>query len=367
MHLFDTGQLVNFASSKKETTSDTKAADDDNNEGGGGADGSAQVDRAEAADTLHKLPTRAIMSGRGLLHANLGAKILREVQVLDLSNNSLPTVFGLRELADLRFLDVSRNPALDISAVLVELQVRPTTTLVAISLLNRPDRPPAGHQTGIMTALGLNNPRLAYIEGHLVSPLARQLAFDQLRKAGHPISPAPFYGAEAALVATFADPASASFRVQEVSVATQSQYNPADVQAVLCWRNIRLSNGAVPSLPSLVPTLTALDLSYNTLTSTSGIGLEYLTGLRALDLSFNQIAEAPQAMAQPLQNMLGLVAIAVRGNPGIQQRPQGRIEFMAALPSVTVPNAPLAVVDTVITVEERVAAWAVRRGTGLRG
>ena len=259
--------------------------------------------------------------------------------MLDLSNNALFEVVGLGTLRYLKDLDLTANPNLDLVKVLASLEGKgkhnggqAVTTLVSVAM--RPDvSVPATpeHRLEILRALALHNPRLAFLEGHMIPPNDRAVALTSLAlDCKCPTNDA--YAAEAAIIACFAPYKTRSFLPADMRLDTQTQFDPRKVATLRILRGMGLSSHQMLSL-AVFSGLVMLDLSHNALTTVQGLGLQQLACLRGLDLSHNELKEGPEELAAVLNQLPELLMLAVRSNPGMDNK-GNRIKLLSLLSSV---------------------------------
>jgi len=332
---------------------------------------------AEAASAAHyTLPVRLTASQASLEFVDLRGPLFAQIECLDLSHNNLTEVKGLGRLRHLKHLDLCGNINLDVATVLHALKggsgvegslPQPVTTLVSISLLPTTppdglrDAPPADHTARIVVEIGIANAALAFIEGFTIPPKIRTRAFNAWVAAGM-CQPRPTFRAEVAVLAAFAPARARSFSPGSTDLAylsdptsPLSQFNAAHVGALRELRGLGLDNAAMPQLTAF-RNLRILDLSHNALMTLEGLGLESISTLRGLDVSFNHIRDTPIEIARTLNALHALLMVAVRNNPGMAA-PGAHITLLAELRAVSRPEDAIVVVDKAVTPLERAGAW----------
>ncbi len=108
--------------------------------------------------------------------------------------------------------------------------------------------------------------------------------------------------------------------------------------------------------------LRRLDLSGNALDGIGALGLDALPLLQWLDLRDNAIATPHAELAAHLDALPALEVVALRGNPCVRADSAGakdRLAIMGHMRRLRAVTCTLRVMDTEITVNERVAAWQV--------
>eukprot|EP00002_Diphylleia_rotans_P021967 TRINITY_DN428_c0_g2_i2.p1 TRINITY_DN428_c0_g2~~TRINITY_DN428_c0_g2_i2.p1 ORF type:complete len:2171 (-),score=432.49 TRINITY_DN428_c0_g2_i2:273-6785(-) len=282
------------------------------------------------------------------------------LQVLDLSQNDLSFVRGLDQLTSLRVINLSCNPKLDMEAVIAQL--RKTSTLIHACF-----------------SADLGSKEKKSIRGSLLaSPTYRRDIIRQLFPHHHALKSVD---RQTISLDEYSDAVqyesaydTTKYRFYAAIVISKTwQENPfqplwsTDVQPV--------GDFAPPSFISLnglcnwklndnncnfgdYKGLTKLNLSHNQITNIFSIGLNLLTRLRTLDLSFNKIENTIAEIAQFIDSLPDLQILAIRNNPFYERGRDGaRMMILGQIQKLRDPNCSFRVLDTDVTIEERVAAW----------
>jgi hypothetical protein len=130
------------------------------------------------------------------------------------------------------------------------------------------------------------------------------------------------------------------------------QYNPVAITS------LRRMNNRGLSLCDFRPfvNLEELNLANNKITDITNMGLDELKRLRVLDISNNLISTGLKELAFYLEKMKALECVAVRGNPVLKTEADRKklIGFMDSMKEV---SCGLQVIDTVVSIDERIEAW----------
>ena len=268
---------------------------------------------------------------------------------VDLRHNALRYVEGLETCKRLRFVDVSHNAELNVKATL--LQLASLTTLEHCHTLPAPTANFTEHYHRVLSALFPSNSRLSVVDGRQVD---KADYVDALRRSASPAMDEDGltgYRVNLSILATVASPAPKSFSVAAVQPGVQWQYDAVT--------ELQLNGLALLETASLLPfrSLTLLSLSNNRLTSIAQLQLGELPQLLWLDVRINRIKDTPQAFGTALAACAQLRGVMVAGNPCFEHKKwRGRV--MDQIPPLATVDCPLLLLDTPISVDERVTAFS---------
>ena len=293
-----------------------------------------------------QLATVLQLPHRGLQFASTAG--MTGLQQLDLSHNSLRYVDGLEALQLLRTVDLSFNLELNVKATLQQLAQ--LQGLVQVHTLPGDAVPRADHYHRVLAALFPSNPLLRVVDG-------REVELDdyaqQMRRLG------AFHGRDELL---------SSYRVNlhilaDAKVEQTKSWTPQAVQPGVQWQPADIRELQLPSLSlddslSVLAfrSLTLLNLQSNRLTSITCLQLPALPCLLWCDLRHNRIRDSQQLLGSVIAQCLRLKGALVSGNPMCQDKGwrQRTIDHVPALITV---DCPLQILDSLITIDERVTAY----------
>lgn len=224
------------------------------------------------------------------------------------------------------------------------------------------------HLTAVVAALAVQCKFLRMIDGCVVPDALRAEAFVRsglLRSKAD----TPLYRLHAGIAKSCAPPADLCFHPADVTPGGP-QYAARDVREITTASGCGLNNVACAGAFSVFEGLTSLNLSGNLLTTLSGLGLP--PTLIFLDVRDNALACPLTELGAVLQSMTDLRAFSFRGNPCSKKLPSARLALIAAIPRMREIACALRVIDTEITVDDRVkgmllAGCSEKEAEGLRG
>jgi Leucine-rich repeat (LRR) protein len=127
-----------------------------------------------------------------------------------------------------------------------------------------------------------------------------------------------------------------------------------------------MNNIGLTSVPSITfsafKNLEELNLAGNKLTTIAKMGLEDLKSLRILDVSKNMIDISLKELGALINKFPILEIIALRENP-VMKNLSDRLALISFIPKLREATAMLRVIDTEISVDERVEAWKKNGGS----
>jgi hypothetical protein len=137
------------------------------------------------------------------------------------------------------------------------------------------------------------------------------------------------------------------------AVAIGNQYDPASITALRRTAKCNLASLSV-DLGAFVA-LEQLNLAYNRLTSMSALALDALPSLRHVELHNNDLRQPLQEIASVIDRCTRLDTITLRNNANMRGSAD-RHRLLGLLRRVREPACALRLIDTPITVAERLAA-----------
>ncbi|KAL6041595.1 hypothetical protein QOT17_024850 [Balamuthia mandrillaris] len=267
------------------------------------------------------------------------------LELLDLSGNFLTKVEGLEALSHLKFLNLSGNVKLNLVDTLERLAKAKTLQQVSFCLTvkghkRHPDN--KKYRQTVLQALLHRNEKLRWLDNQWIALEERVEAFANSTKAKK--ADVDKYRFHIALLDNILEPkAITTYKASKIHVGC-SLYDADQVTSLLGLCNHSLVNEALDF--SAFSRLRELNLSRNKLTSFSakeGLGgLELLPSLRVLDLSSNNI-----------KSSLKEECICLRDNP-VMKGKDARTKLITLLPKMKEITYPLRVIDTEISITERV-------------
>jgi len=284
---------------------------------------------------------------------------------LDLSKNSIREIYGLEVLQHLQYLNLSENTKLPWQNILSR-QLINTTTLEQVSFFVSNEAHPrrktnTKYRMRVLHYLLDRNHNLVVVDEMPIMPEERLITYTKLDTYSR--EDVERYRFNLAVNLNVASPIGRKYHPSEVGIG--SQY---DVQDVI--KLDMLSNyGFVSSVVDFTSFLNVqeINLANNKLTRLTGMGLEYLLQLRILDVSNNLIGGSLKALAGFMDLLSPLECIALRGNPIFKNYYEDRRKLIGLLKCTKDVNCKLQVIDTKISISERVDSWKklTRQNSGL--
>eukprot|EP00027_Filamoeba_sp_ATCC50430_P016759 CAMPEP_0168569714 /NCGR_PEP_ID=MMETSP0413-20121227/16321_1 /TAXON_ID=136452 /ORGANISM="Filamoeba nolandi, Strain NC-AS-23-1" /LENGTH=833 /DNA_ID=CAMNT_0008602261 /DNA_START=610 /DNA_END=3111 /DNA_ORIENTATION=- len=287
------------------------------------------------------------------------------LEVLDLSGNFLVKVDGLKELPKLRFLNLSGNLKLDLADTLEQLKDSTeleqvsfgVTQDVKMTYFNQTysEKHPLHvenpkYREKVLSALLLNNVRLKFVDNVYVSVNERIDTMKHISAFNK--DDIERYKFEVALVINCVEPWERAYHYTEVAIG--QQYEVCQVTSLKKMSGFNLTSVSINF--SLFENLEELNLSNNHLTDISNLGLETLKHLRVLDVHHNDINTPIKELAAFLDRLKTLECLAIRENP-IMKSESDRKKLIGAMISMREVTCVLQVIDTLVTIDERIEAW----------
>lgn len=147
------------------------------------------------------------------------------------------------------------------------------------------------------------------------------------------------------------------FKYDEIGIGRQ--YDPSLVVSLLELNQCSLTSISCDFSHFIA--LEELNLQNNKLTTLNDMGLELLPNLRVLDVSFNAIQTPLRDIGNLLDRMSRLECLALRENP-VMNSSKDRKKLIGLINSLREVTCNLQVIDTVITIDERIEAWKAGGG-----
>jgi Leucine-rich repeat (LRR) protein len=304
-----------------------------------------------------------IMPDRQLTVAQL--ERLVNLRVVDLSRNNLTSVAGLDQLRSLVYVDFSNNPKLNLAQVLQQLSC---TTLLQVMFFDesknhaRGDPTKPAYRNQILNALLMSNPHLNYVDEILVSPMERVETYSRTGGSAEEVEQYKFNLACALQVMKLP-------RVLHPAALDPEKkpYKYESVTSLTAFGELGLTVANFAAFSALKE----LSLRNNKLSDLLEMGLQRLSNLRKLDLSNNLIRTSLPMVAAFLDDMPSLRLVALAGNPCMKTA-DDRAKLIGLMRTMKLDSPPLHVVDTAVTVRERVGvlvqcgAMTAEEGDNLR-
>ncbi len=273
---------------------------------------------------------------------------LTNMRVLDLSRNNLASISGLEHLSQLVYVDLSNNPKLNLTQVLQQLTC---TTLHQVIFFDdsknhaRGDPTKPAYRNQVLSALLMSNPHLNYVDEILVTPIER---VDTYARTGANAEEVELYRFRLACVLQ----AMRMPRVLHPSFLDPER-KPYKCEVVTSLASAGEMGLTMANFTPFVA-LKELSLRNNKLTDLLELGLQRLLNLRKLDLANNLIRTALPFVATFLDDMKSLHLVALSGNPCMKTA-EDRAKLIGLMASMKEDTPHVRVIDTVVTVRERVA------------
>ncbi|KAN0022088.1 hypothetical protein ACTFIU_004252 [Dictyostelium citrinum] len=286
----------------------------------------------------------------------------KNIEIIDFSGNDLFQFNGLRALYSLRVLLLQDNPRLDTKSITDQLDQLESLESINLSVNGDQShqRYPKNPQNPQYRALVLGvvipkNRSFILLDNSVISSLERVEAY---RTAGYSNDLVERYRFFLALTINCTLPFGRQLYPDQVEIG--KQYDPTQVTILRRLREWQLTSEFINF--SYFTNVQEIDLTNNRLTDISNIGLQQLNHLSKLCLINNQINNPLPMIAQLLDSMKSLEIIAIRGNP-CMRNPNDRLSligYMSTMKSVTQPT--LKVIDTEITIYDKVEGWKLIGG-----
>eukprot|EP01119_Soliformovum_irregulare_P019621 TRINITY_DN6257_c0_g1_i1.p1 TRINITY_DN6257_c0_g1~~TRINITY_DN6257_c0_g1_i1.p1 ORF type:complete len:1295 (+),score=537.13 TRINITY_DN6257_c0_g1_i1:416-4300(+) len=271
---------------------------------------------------------------------------------LDFSGNSLVKVKNLGFLENLRFLNLSGNPRLDINRVLEQLERCLFLEQLSLGMWE----PGHAHyykdskyRKRILARLLPRSIRLKFLDFIWIGAEERLQAAKSFPEIDKSQLEKYRYHLYVTLLHTkreFPD-----CGINEVVVGRQ--FDPSAITS------LQMTGCALAHVDvSMFDNLLQLDLSHNKLTTCFRLGIsqKHLSQIKSVNLSHNQISDPLFDIASLVDSFSQLESLKIRGNFAMKSD-QDRIQFLGMLTSVRRPPFKLKIVDSPITIDERISAW----------
>jgi Leucine-rich repeat (LRR) protein len=278
---------------------------------------------------------------------------IQSLEWLNLSHHDLKQVAGLETCLSLRVLILNGNSSLDLKKTL--MQFSPMKHLEAVSLFN-PDhkmRSLPTYRIDALRAIVFNNRAFCALDGFPVSVEERVQAHntDGSEVRTH------VYRSRLCIVQNVLGEKNRAFHPDEVTPGVV--YQPEQVQELPFMARLCIVHSfAFPSLHDirLFVNLLKLNIKGNKIKTLHNMGLENLSKLVVFDFTENEVSDKIKDVAGILNSMASLSILACRKNPFMESA-SDRITLIGLLSRMHDINCSFRVVDTEVTVEERVTGW----------
>ena len=278
---------------------------------------------------------------------------LLSLEWLDLSQHDLKYVTGLETCLSLRVLKLGGNHSLDFKRTL--LQISSMKRLEAVSLYSAEHkmRSLPTYRIDVLRAVIFNNRAFCMLDGFAVSVEDRVQAHNtdgsEIRTHA--------YRSRLCLVQNVLGAKNKAFHPDEIAPGVN--YKPEEVQELPYMARLGIVHSlAFPSLYDLRLFVNVLKLNVkgNKIKTLHNMGLELLNKLVVFDVSENEVSDKIKDVAGILNTMPSLSILACRKNPFMDSA-SDRITLIGLLSRMHDINCSFRVVDTEVTVEERVTGW----------
>ncbi|KAJ3431570.1 protein phosphatase 1 regulatory subunit sds22-related [Anaeramoeba flamelloides] len=330
-------------------------------------------------------------SNRELKTVNV--KSYRNLVVLKLRNNNLKTVEGLNRLKALQLLDLSKNKHLNLDNILNQLVKLKTLLSVSFAndleiskkgrLLNKNTNTNensndnnsnessktktekltvfnSGYRIKVISKLFINN---IYLNAIDLRPIEYHERCEGVKKiseeteilTGMQVEKYKFHLA----VQTCNIPVEHRM-THYTQVKPGNHYDPMQIKKLINLKGLNLTERGLNF--SIFQNLEELNLSNNKITDLFKLGLENLKNLKIVDLSYNQINNKIDRIASWIDQMHSLEVLCLRGNPCLKDKTNRRL-LIGSIKSMREITSRLRVLDTEITISERVEGWKAQGAT----
>ena len=285
---------------------------------------------------------------------------MHQLEFLDLSGNHIVVLAALDECTRLRFVNLSGNADLDVKttvATMVKaLQRLEQLSLCVLAAGNKRHPDNAKYRQYVLTALLQRNRKLDWLDTRPVTVDERVAAYAASLGAKAAPHDADKYRFLCALVQNCTMPMMRRLHPSDVLGGTQ--FDAAQITILRQMGAHALRH--VDFAPFV--NLEELNLAGNQLTDVTKLGLDGLRKLRVLALHDNQLRNPLEQVAQWLDGFARLECVALRNNP-CMRTPAERARLIGLMRSLHKARCSLRVLDTEISIKERVAAWAQLGGS----
>jgi len=267
------------------------------------------------------------MNHRGLRRLNLG--IFTKLTHLSLRNNLFEEIKGLPSLVNLHHLDISHNPQLNFDQVLNDIAQlkRLQFLMIAIDCWDDPglillkkeeffidDAPRLSirnkrYRDGVLSRLLGFLPSLQYFDRIRISVDERVKYFSM---SGLDPKILESYRVFAAMIQAAIPNSWIDLSIE--GVVPGRQYKPDSVKALLETSNCGLVSNQYLCFRSFTA-LYEIDLSFNNITSITGLGFENHPSLRFIDISNNSINDKLKHIGRLIDSIPNLEMFSIRNNP----------------------------------------------------
>eukprot|EP00033_Pygsuia_biforma_P004503 GCRY01004939.1.p1 GENE.GCRY01004939.1~~GCRY01004939.1.p1 ORF type:complete len:1044 (+),score=360.51 GCRY01004939.1:447-3578(+) len=202
----------------------------------------------------------------------------------------------------------------------------------------------------IIESLCTVSPVLYLVDGVLVSMQERARAYDARQSTS--LEDSQKYRFHIACLSSVYRPSRRLYDPQQL--APGRQYNPLAIFRLIATRRMNLLDRHLSLLP--FTNIHTLDLSHNQIESVERLQLGVLKHLRFLNLSYNAIISPLGSIASVIDSLPLLEVVMLAGNPSMATA-GARRSLLAAVARLQHPHCLLRVLDTPITLKERMAVW----------
>jgi len=287
------------------------------------------------------------------------------LEVLDLSANILVEVKGLENLKNLKLLNLSGNVKLNLKSVLRQLINKTMLEQVSLCVMRETHkRNPLNlkYRLAVLYILLQNNRPLQFLDNIFINPLERIEIFKKIQSRIHK-APKKTVTALAeeyrfklgVVLSTTEYGPDRKLHHDDLLTNGAMEYDPDQVISLLRMNHLQLTSKFSNFAP--FSCVEEINLSHNALTDLSIMGLESLSNsLRVLDVSYNLIKNPISYLARLLDSLTALECVALHDNPCFKS-PKARTSLIGAMSATKEVECQLQVIDTELTIDERIDAW----------
>lgn len=316
--------------------------------------------------------TSLSLNNCGISQINLS--FFQQLTHLNLRGNKFEFFNGLKDCQQLIYIDISNNPNLNLEKVLYDISfLRKLQYLMIADDCWRSDLNNIAYENDIFnencsTRSIQNKSFRNYILKKLIGKLPFLSMLDRMHitvkeiwnvlKRTNNIDENEIYNYITYLSFLIAAVPNKKIDYSNEQINPGIQYNPEEIKSMRLTRNCGLKSFPFLNF-SIFLNLQELDLSYNKIKTVSTLGLDKLSFLKYLDLSYNEISDKLQIIAQFIDSIPNIEAISLRGNPvlkGINKESKRRLKLISFIKRIQILNDSFKVIDYEISPQDIINA-----------
>ncbi|PRP78118.1 class VII unconventional myosin [Planoprotostelium fungivorum] len=286
-------------------------------------------------------------------------KGMYSLEVLDVAGNDLTMVEGLNELLNLRVLNLSGNPLLELEKTFKDLANHEQLEQLSFAIVGNDMHPhyinSKTYRERVLKALLPRNRYFGWLDNIRITTDERIKTLRQLPNTTK--EEVEKYRFEVALLVNNVPVADREYHYSVSSPGVQ--YDADYVISLRRTSFCRLKSYAIQL--DIFPNLEEINFHCNKLTTLLGMGLESLPNLKVLDVSKNRIDMSMKDLAAFLDGMKSLECVALRENPCMITA-EDRFKLIGTMKSMREITCKLQVIDIFVTIDERIEAWIANGG-----